>query len=114
MRVDLAKLERDPAEAVQLHAFATIDGLQKLVYFKPYASPANADDCTIRSTVRITAYSLGGQIPAERAAREVRIDAAKELSVPALDEYAARSGLAGDAFDNITEILDRIIDGQLK
>ncbi|HEY1602491.1 MAG TPA: hypothetical protein VGG64_23005 [Pirellulales bacterium] len=114
MRVDLTRFARSPADAVKLHAFGTIDGLQKLVYFKPYAAPASADDCTIRSTVRITEYSLAGQIPSGRAAREVRINAAKEFTILTLDEYARRNGLAGDAFDNITEILDGIIDGKVK
>jgi hypothetical protein len=114
MRIDPARQSAAPADAVRLHAFGTIDGLTKLVHFKPYATPENPDDCTIRSTIRITEYSLAGQLPSARAARHVRIRSAKEFTIQALDEYARRAGLAGDAFDNMTEILDAIIDGKLK
>jgi len=114
MRTDAATPDPRVAEAVQLHAFGTTEGLTKLVQFKPYATPANSEDCTIRSTIRITEYAVAGQLPSARAAREVRIRADKEFALPALDRYARSAGLAGDAFDNLTEILDAIIDGKLR
>jgi hypothetical protein len=114
MRVDPSQEQASPAGAVKLHAFGTIDGLTKLVYFNPYATPESPDDCTIRSTIRITEYSLAGQLPSARAAREVRVHSAKEFTIRSLDEYARRAGLAGDALDNASEILDAIIDGKLR
>ena len=114
MRMATVKSGASPADSVELRSFATTDGLSRLVSFKPYANPASPDECDLRSTIRITEYEMAGQMPSRRAAREVRINAAREFTIAALDEYAARAGLAGDAFDNLTEILDAIIDGKLK
>ena len=114
LRIDPAAAGGPLEGAVRLHAFGTMDGLTKLVQFKPYATPAKADDCTIRSTVCITEYSLAGQVPSGRAARQVRVNTAREFPLAALDQYAHRAGLPGDALDNLTEILDAIIDGKLQ
>jgi hypothetical protein len=58
MRADPTKLRSSPADAVKLHAFGTIDGLQKLVYFKPYAAPASADRQYLKSRPGILAGFL--------------------------------------------------------
>ncbi len=102
------------AGAVRLHAFGTTDGVTKLIHFKPYATPAGADDCTIKSTIRITEFSMAGQVPEKRAARSVRINTEQEFTIAALDDYTKKAGMTGDAFDNLTDILDAIIDGKLK
>ena len=114
MRLSAPAQGASPADRVELHSFATSDGVTKLVWFKPYSTPESPDDCDLRSTIRITEYAMAGQMPSKRAAREVRINAAQEFTVAVLDEYAKRAGLAGDAFENLTEILDAIVDGQVK
>jgi hypothetical protein len=114
MRVDTVAPGASLADGVKLYAFGTTDGLTRLLCFKPYATPKNADDCTIRSTVCITEYSLAGQMPSARAAREVRVRSDRQFTIQALDAYAGRAGLPGNAFENMTEILDAIIDGKLQ
>jgi hypothetical protein len=109
-----AKGQAPSAADVRVHAFGTIDNLTRLVSFAPYTVPKNVNDCTIRSTVRITEYSLAGQLPSARAAREVRVKTDKEFAITDLNAYVRRAGLPGDAFDNLTELLDAIIDGQLR
>jgi len=103
-----------PADGVRLFAFGTTEGLTKLVSFAPYATPGKPDDCTICSTIRITEYAIAGQLPSARAARSVRVRTAKEFTLPQLNAYTRQVGLAGEAWDNLTEILDAIIDGTLK
>jgi hypothetical protein len=114
VRMRISAQDGPLADRVELQSFATADGVTKLVSFDPYATPDDPDHCNLRSTIRITEYEMAGQMPSRRAARELRINAAQELTIAALDEYAKRAGLAGDAFDNLTEILDAIIDGKLK
>ena len=60
---------QSPADGLRLYAFGTTENLTRLVSFAPYAIPKDANDCTIRSTVRITEYGLAGQLPSARAAR---------------------------------------------
>ncbi len=105
---------QSPAEAVRLYAFGTTDNLTKLVSFAPYAIPKGPNDCTIRSTVRITEYGLAGQLPSARAAREVRVQTQNEFTIAQLNQYVRRAGLPGEALDNLTEVLDAIIDGKLR
>src|SRR6185312_391340 len=97
---------QSPAAGVRLYAFGTTENLTRLVSFAPYAIPKDANDCTIRSTVRITEYGLAGQLPSARAARQVRVRTDKEFTIPYLDEYVRRIGLPGEALDNLTEVLD--------
>ncbi len=104
----------NPAAGVRLYAFGTTEGLTRLVSFAPYATPAKAEDCTICSTIRITEYALAGQLPSARAARNVRVRTAKEFTIPQLNAYTRQVGLPGEALDNLTEILDAIIDGAVR
>jgi hypothetical protein len=114
LRVEQVDPGRSPAEGVRLYAFGTTENLTKLVSFAPYDIPKTPDDCTIRSTVRITEYGLAGQLPSARAAREVRVRTVKEFPIAQLNQYVRRAGLPGDALDNATEVFDAIIDGKLR
>ncbi|HVU86388.1 MAG TPA: hypothetical protein VHD36_03640 [Pirellulales bacterium] len=114
MRMKPVAAGQSPAEGVQLYAFGTTDNMTKLVSFAPYSIPKDANDCTIRSTVRITEYGLAGQLPSARAARQVRVRTAKEFTFPQLNEYVRSIGLEGEALDHPAEIFDAIIDGKLR
>ena len=105
---------QSPAEAVRLYAFGTTDNLTKLVSFAPYAIPKGPNDCTIRSTVRITEYGLAGQLPSAHAGEASRAQTQNEFTIAQLNQYVRRAGLPGEALDNLTEVLDAIIDGKLR
>ena len=96
---------------LELHAFATSGDRRRLHYLKPFAIPEKLDECGIQSTVRITEYLLAGQYPSARAARRIHYRAIASLSMDQLDQYATAAGWSGDALDNLTEILDAVIDG---
>jgi hypothetical protein len=98
---------------LDLHAFATSGDRRRLHYLKPFAIPEKLGDCSIQSTVRITEYLLAGQYPSARAARQIHFSAIASLPIERLDQYAAAEGWSGDALDNLTEILDAIIDGKI-
>lgn len=102
------------AEAVQLHAFGTRRGVTELVYFAPCKAPEKLDECSLRSTIRITEYTFAGQYPSARATRRLQFRAREEFSIASLNEHAKQTRGAAHAFDYLTETLDAIIDGKVK
>lgn len=105
---------RVDGDDVQLHVFGTTEYRQKLNYLNAYRAPATREECTMLSTIFFTDYTLAKQSPSAKAAREVLINRQAQVSLDQANEYAMSQGLEGDAWDNLTEILDAMIDGQLQ
>ena len=82
-------------------------------YFKPYATPAKPDDCSIKSTIYFTAYGFANLVPAAKATRKIALQTHGSYSWGDLDQFAASAHLTGTAWDNLTEVLDAIIDGRV-
>ncbi len=97
-----------------LHSFATKDELTKICYMRPYEPPADATECDVTSTIYFTDYTYAGQYPTAQAARACRYNSRAVFTVAELNRYAASRSWPGDALDNLTELLDAIIDGQVR
>ena len=100
---------------LDLHVFATSDERRKLHYLRSGGSPTNPDDCTINAEVFFTRFGNGGLIPEEAAMRREKVKARSSYDLIELDAHIKRNiALKGDAFDNLLETLDAIIDGKIK
>jgi hypothetical protein len=105
---------RVDGDKIALHSFATKDELSKLCYVRPYESPDDSTECGVTSTIYFTKYAYAGQYPTAQAARACRYNSQAEFTMAELDRFAAASGWKGDALDNLTDLLDAIIDGRVK
>lgn len=114
LRVAEAKAGATEPPAVEIHAFSTTDDLKRLVYVAPYVPPAKLDDCGMTSTIRLTEYAMAGQSPSARATRGLKFQARGSFDISELDAYAGGANLKGAALDNLTDVLDAVIDGRLK
>src|SRR5262249_45801501 len=113
IRARESETNKDEAEPrVILHTFATSDQRTRLQYFKQFEIPAKADECSIKSTIYFTEFSFG-LIPAAKATRKISTQTRTSFALADLDKFAAEQHLDGAALDNMTEILDAIIDGKV-
>lgn len=101
------------APKVDLHAFASNSARDRIFYLRPYALPTSADECSIKSMIYFTQYSFGGLYPTASETRETEVHDRRSFSLASLDKYAKKAGWKGDALDNLTELLDAIIDGHV-
>jgi len=113
MRVPASTTDAASA-AVEIHAFITTHDLKQLVYLEPYETPAKPVDCALNSTIRLTDYSYGGQYPSARATRGIKYRERGRYETSALDAHARVAGLTSGALDNLTAVLDDVIDGRVK
>jgi hypothetical protein len=86
--------------------------MTRLNYLRPYTEPPTLADTDIDSTVFFTAYTAAKQSPSAKAARKIDIRPRQYFEIAELDEFAKAQGLQGDFFDNLTVVLDAIIDGK--
>jgi hypothetical protein len=114
MRVAQAKAGDKAPPAIEIHTFSTTDDLKRLVYVAPYVTPDKLEECGLTSTIRLTEYTFGGQYPSARATRGLKFRSRGEFDLAQLDAYARSAGMKGAALDNLTEVLDAVIDGRLK
>lgn len=103
---------RVDGDKVTLHSFNTSEYMTRLNYLRPYTEPPTLADTDIDSTVFFTAYTAAKQSPSAKAARKIDIRPRQYFEIAELDEFAKAQGLQGDFFDNLTVVLDAIIDGK--
>lgn len=104
---------RVEGDQIELHAFGTAEYRTRLHYLKPYDVPGDADDTTLKSTIFFTEYTAAKQSPTAKAARRVHFESRASYDLSHLDGFAAAQGFDGDALENVTEVLDAIIDGEV-
>ncbi len=98
----------------KLHVFATSDQRGTLHYLRTGSGPSTPDECSIKGLIFFTEYKYANRLPAASATRKVSVRAKASYALSDLDAYAAQCGWKGDASDNLTEVLDAIIDGQVQ
>ncbi len=105
---------RVDGDQVQLHIFGTTQHRTQLNYFNAYSAPTSREECMMLSTIFFTEYTIAKQSPSKKAAREVAVNRRGQIALEDAHAFAAEKGYEGDAWDNVTEILDAIIDGELE
>lgn len=104
---------RIAGDRVALHTFVTDGHRTRLHYLHPYEPPPAFADCDVQSVLLFTDYSVAKQSPSAKAIRHAKIRDRAMFPVADLDKWASGKGWSGGALDNLTELLDAIIDGQL-
>jgi hypothetical protein len=105
---------RPAGDGLELHAFATDQDRKILHYVKPFTAPKNADECSVKSTMLFTQYTVAKQSPSAKVVRFISLNERLTVSMADLDKFVAGAGMQGDALDNLTFVLDAIIDGKVK
>jgi len=105
---------RVDGDDIQLHVFGTTHHRTQLNYFNTYSSPTERKECMMVSTIFFTEYTIAKQSPSKKAARDVNLQRRGQIALDDAHAFAAKKGYQGDAWDNLSEILDAIIDGELR
>ncbi|MBX3413131.1 MAG: hypothetical protein KF708_10620 [Pirellulales bacterium] len=101
-------------DQVELHSFNTSEYMTRLNYLRPYKSPETLAESDIDSTIFFTAYTAAKQSPSAKAAWQIDIRPRSYFEIAQLDEFAKSQGMQGDFLDNLTAVLDAIIDGKVE
>ncbi|MBX9788151.1 MAG: hypothetical protein K2Y37_04490 [Pirellulales bacterium] len=104
---------RADGDRLVLHAFVTDQDRQQLRYVKPFSPPTGPDDCSVKSTMLFTEYTVAKQSPSAKVVRFISVNERLSLPMTELDKFVASAGLQGDALDNLTYVLDAMIDGKV-
>jgi hypothetical protein len=84
-----------------------------LNYLPAFTLPKTIDDCEIQSTIYFTEYGFANLYPTVRVSRHTTVMARSSFKMSALDEYVKTQGWQGDTLDNLTDVLDSVIDGRI-
>ncbi len=96
-----------------LHCFVTNENRERLNYLRGYQPPLREADCDLRNTIYFTEYTQAKQSPSKKVTREVRIMARASYLMSDLDRWSTAQGWSGSALDNLTALLDAVIDGSV-
>jgi hypothetical protein len=100
-------------DQLELNVFATSDERTKLHWLKRAQSPTGPSDCSVRGAVHFTEYSQLGLYPKSAVTRRSLITGKASFTWAEIDMYS-QTAFRLPAFECITEVLDAIIDGELK
>jgi|GEM_PF-3509996 len=101
---------RPAKNGLVLHAFATSEQRKRLNYLELFTKPGQADQTGIRGTIYFTEYKVANLLPAASVNRKTTVRAEARFSVNELDDYAGSQKWSGGWLDNVSEMLDAIID----
>jgi hypothetical protein len=100
---------------LDLYCFVTTDQRTKLHYLKSaQKAPTRYADCTLKAQVYFSKYVDGGLIPSDSVVRSQLVNSQASFLMKDLDALVKSELKLSDAFTNLNETLDAIIDGKLK
>jgi hypothetical protein len=100
---------------LDLYCFVTSDQRTQLHYLKPASkAPTRYADCSLQAQVYFSRYVDGGLIPSESVVRGQKVNSQASFVLKDLDALVKSELKLTDAFTNLNETLDAIIDGKLK
>jgi len=107
-----AKGGRD-RRTLDLHTFVTSNRRQQLHYLKPGIKPSHSGLCSFKSITHFTKYSKAGLYPMESGSRGTVFNDRGLYSMRQLEAFAVDQGWEGGVLQNVTQLLDAIIEGQV-
>lgn len=100
---------------LDLHCFVTTDMRTKLHYVKPALKPPmRYADCSLKAQVYFSKYVDNGLVPSDSVVRNQTVNSQATFLLKDLDAMVKSELHLSDAFTNLNETLDAIIDGKLK
>lgn len=102
-------------DEITLHTFCTTEWRTLFHYLRPYQAPTSPDECSIKSVLFFTDYSVAKQSPSAMAQRHTIIrDAQATFEMADLDAFVVSKGLQGQALDQLNAVIDAILAGELE
>ncbi len=106
--------EGEAADLLDHHVFVTTDDRQTLNYLAPYNQPLRPSQSSILGRIAVTDYDSTGIYPTASATRSFKLDTRTKYSLDELETYCLDKKLAGGFHQNLTQVLNAIIDDQLE
>ena len=97
----------------ELHSFVTSDSRRVLHYLGKSRKPQRVTECDIRAAVYFSEYSHASLVPAKGVVRKTHVNSRKHYPLDKLNTVVRSRQYEGDVWDNVTELLDSIIDDAL-
>ncbi len=107
-----AKGRRDQ-RTLDLHTFVTSDRRQQLHYLKPGLKPSHSGLCSFKTLTYFTKYSKAGLYPMTSSSRGTVFNDRSLYGMRQLEAFATDQGWEGGALQNVTRLLDAIIEGRV-
>lgn len=96
------------------HVFVTSQGRTKLEYLRPSERPLSPARCGVLGRIAVTKFDSAGIYPQASATRSYRLDSQSVWDLDqSLDDYCRRQRWSGGFAENVSGVLDAIIDGEL-
>jgi len=104
---------REKDERLELHSFVTSKKRRRLHYLGKSRKPRQTADCNIKASIYFSEYTHGSLVPVKGIVRKSQIKNHSRYSLDQLKAFLEHRQLQGDVWDNVTKLLDNIIDGKL-
>jgi hypothetical protein len=95
------------------HVFVTTDERLQLDYLSTLERPRRPERCSILGRIAVTEFDSSGVFPKSSATRSYRLSSQQHFNLEHLDAYCRQQGLNGGIHENLSNVLDAIIDGVL-
>ncbi|MEZ6135902.1 MAG: hypothetical protein R3C53_13425 [Pirellulaceae bacterium] len=95
------------------HVFVTSQDRTRLEYLRSNRRPSNPAKCSVLGNITVTDYDSSGLYPKKSATRSYRLDQRQAFAMEELDAYCRSRLLRGGLAENLTEVLDAIIAGEI-
>ncbi len=106
--------EGEITDRLDHHVFVTTDDRQTLHYLAPYMQPARPSQSSILGRIAVTDYDSTGLYPEASATRSFKLDTRTKFTLDELEQYCLEQQLPGGFHENLTPVLNAIIDGELR
>lgn len=98
---------------LELHSFVTSNSRRVLHYLGESRKPRRTTDCNIQATIYFSEYSHASLVPVKGIVRKSLVKSQSHFSLDKLKVFVKHRHWEGDVWDNVTEVLDNIIDGKI-
>lgn len=97
-------------DQLRLHTFITEKNQTVLHYLGAAQRPRSFSECSIQTNVYFNEYSHASLVPVNGIVRSSRLRSRKHFGVDQLEEYARSQQWEGGMWQNVTKILDAMIE----
>lgn len=105
---------KERREGLENHIFVTTKDRQELHYLREGGRPATRSRCTILGQIAVTKFDSSGLYPRTSATRSYRLATRSKFEIEDLEKFCSENELKGGFTENVSSVLDAIIDGKLR
>ncbi len=104
----------DSPDQLDHHVFVTTEDRQTLHYLASYSQPLRPSQSSILGRIAVTDYDSTGIYPTASATRSFKLDTRSKFALDELEKFCLARQLPGGFHENLTPVLNAIIDGELQ